>query len=79
MTRLVYTSQFKKDLNDIGLHIAQDNPQRAMNYVRELREQYRKITEAPKVYRPWPEFGTDTARQGGAGLHLPCFSGQEAP
>jgi len=26
MTRLVYTSQSKKDLNDIGLHIAQDNP-----------------------------------------------------
>ena len=54
MTRLVYTSQSKKDLNDIGLHIAQDNPQQTMSYVRELHEQCRKITEAPKAYRPQP-------------------------
>ena len=51
MTRLVYTPQSKKDLNDIGLYIARDNPRRAMSFVRELREQCRKITEAPKAYR----------------------------
>lgn len=57
MTRLVYTPQSKKDLNDIGLYIAQDNPRRAMSFVRELREQCRKITQAPKAYRPRPELG----------------------
>lgn len=57
MTRLVYTPQSKKDLNDIGLYIAQDNPRRAMSFVRELRGQCRKITEAPKAYRPRPELG----------------------
>ena len=57
MTRLVYTPQARKDLSDIGLYIARDNPQRAMSFVRELREQCRKITEAPKAYRPRPELG----------------------
>ena len=57
MTRLVYTPQSKKDLNDIGLYIAQDNPRRAMGFVRELREQCRKITQAPKAYRLRPELG----------------------
>ena len=51
MTCLVYTPQSKKDLNDIGLYIARDNPRRAMSFVRELRERCRKITEAPKAYR----------------------------
>ena len=57
MTRLVYTPQSKKDLNDIGLYIARDNPRRAMSFVRDLREQCRKITEASKAYRPRPELG----------------------
>jgi toxin ParE1/3/4 len=57
MTLLVYTPQSKKDLNNIGMYIAQDNPRRAMSFVRELREQCRKITEAPKAYRPRPEIG----------------------
>ena len=57
MTRLVYTPQSKKDLNDIGLYIAQDNPRRAVSFVRELCGQWRKITEAPQAYRPRPELG----------------------
>lgn len=57
MTRLVYTRQSKKDLVDIALYIAQDNPQRAIRFVRNLREQCHKITEAPKAYRPRPELG----------------------
>ncbi len=57
MTRLVYTPQSKKDLNTIGLYIAQDNPRRAMSFVSELRGQCRKITGAPEAYRPRPEVG----------------------
>jgi len=57
MTGLVYTSQSKKDLNKIGLHIAQDNPRQAVNFLRALREQCKKISEAPKAYRPRPELG----------------------
>lgn len=57
MTRLVYTPQSRKDLYDIGLYIAQDNPRRAKSFVRNLRMLCRKITEAPKAYRPRPELG----------------------
>lgn len=57
MTRLVYTPQSKSDLTDIGLYIARDNPRRAMSFVRQLREQCRKITQAPKAYPPRPELG----------------------
>ncbi|TSE25322.1 Toxin ParE1 [Tepidimonas thermarum] len=57
MTRLVYTPQSRRDLNDIGLYIARDNPRRAMSFVRELRAQCRKITQAPQAYRPRPELG----------------------
>ena len=41
----------QKGLNDIGLTIVRGYPRRAMSFVRELRERYRKITEAPKAYR----------------------------
>jgi toxin ParE1/3/4 len=57
MTRLAYTPQSRGDLNDIGLYIAKDNPRRAVSYVRELRAQCRKITQAPQAYRPRTELG----------------------
>ncbi|MEO5344634.1 MAG: type II toxin-antitoxin system RelE/ParE family toxin [Gammaproteobacteria bacterium SHHR-1] len=41
----------------MGDYIAQDNPRRAKSFVRELREQCGKITQAPKGYRPRPELG----------------------
>ena len=55
--RLVFLPQAETDLEAIGDYIARDNPRRAMSFVRELREQCRKITEAPKAYRPRPELG----------------------
>lgn len=57
MTRLVYTPQSRSDLNNIGLYIAKDNPRRAISYVRELRAQCRKITQAPQAYRSRPDLG----------------------
>ncbi len=57
MTRLVYTPQSKKDLSEIGLYIARDNPHRAASFVRELRAQCRKLTQAPQAYKPRPELG----------------------
>jgi len=59
MTRLVYTPQSRSDLNDIGLYIAQDNPRRAISFVRELRAKCRKIAQTPKAYRPRPDLGKD--------------------
>lgn len=57
MTRLAYTQQSKKDLNDIGLYIARDNPPGAISFIRALKEQCRKITISPKAYRLRPELG----------------------
>lgn len=57
MTRLVYSPQSRKDLNDIGMYIAYDSPRQAIRFVRAVREQRRKITEAPRAYRPRPELG----------------------
>jgi toxin ParE1/3/4 len=55
--RLVFLPQAETDLEAIGDYIARDNPRRAISFVRELRGQCRKITEAPKAYRPRPELG----------------------
>lgn len=55
--RLVFLPQAETDLEAIVDYIARDNPRRAMSFVRELREQCRKITEAPKAYRPRPQLG----------------------
>jgi toxin ParE1/3/4 len=55
--RLVFLPQAETDLEAIGDYIARDNPRRAASFVCELRGQCRKITEAPKAYRPRPELG----------------------
>ena len=57
MTLLAYTLFFMSNLKENGLHIAKDNPRRAISYVRELRAQCRKITQAPQAYRPRTELG----------------------
>lgn len=57
--RLVFLPQAETDLEAIGDYIAQDNPRRAMSFVRELRGQCQKITAVPKAYRPRPELGKD--------------------
>lgn len=72
MTRLAYTPQSKKDLIDIGLYIARDNPRRAISFVQELRGQCCKIAEAPKAYRPRPELG-EGMRSCAFGKHLVLF------
>ena len=55
--RFVFLPQAETDLEAIGDYIARDNPRRAASFVCELRGQCRKITEAPKAYRPRPELG----------------------
>lgn len=55
--RLAFLPQAERDLEAIGDYIAQDNPRRAITFIRELRAQCRKIAQAPKAYRPRPELG----------------------
>ena len=36
-----------RDLQEIALYIAQDNPQRAMSFIGELRERCLRVADAP--------------------------------
>jgi len=55
--RLAFQPQAERDLEAIGDYIAQDNPRRALSFLRELRVQCRQILLAPKGYRLRPELG----------------------
>lgn len=49
----------EQDLEAIGDFIAQDNPQRALTFIAELRRHCTKIAASPKAFRPRPELGND--------------------
>ena len=55
--RLEFRPQAERDLESIGDYIAQDNPRRALTFLRQLRAQCHKILLAPQGYRLWPELG----------------------
>jgi toxin ParE1/3/4 len=43
----IFSERAAHDLEEIGDYIAQDNPQRALSYVQELRERCQKATDLP--------------------------------
>ena len=45
------------DIEQIGDYIAQDNPRRALSYIKELRKQCTKIATFPQAYRLRSELG----------------------
>lgn len=49
--RCIFSDRSEKDLEEIGDFIANDNPQRALSYVQELRAYCRKIAQTPKARR----------------------------
>ena len=55
--RLEFQPQAERDIEEIGDYIAQDNPRRAVSFLRELHAQCRKIMVAPQAYRSRPELG----------------------
>lgn len=57
--RLEFRPQAERDLESIGDCIAQDNPRRAITFLRELRAQCHKILLAPQGCRLRPELGED--------------------
>jgi toxin ParE1/3/4 len=50
MKRLVFSDLAEADLEDIGDYIAQDNPARAVSFLRELREACRGLCDTPLRY-----------------------------
>lgn len=53
--RLDFSPQSERDLEDIGDYIAQDNPLRAVSFVRELREACMRLVHHPGIGAPRPE------------------------
>ncbi len=49
----------ESDLEAIGDSIAQDNPTRAVTFIREIREEIRRVGQNPLHYRLRPEYGKD--------------------
>jgi toxin ParE1/3/4 len=55
--RTVLAALAEADIEEIGDFIAQDNPRRAVTFVRELREQCAKLGPQPGLGAARPEFG----------------------
>ena len=55
--KLLITSTAEQDSLNIGDFIAQDNPARAVTFVRELQDQCQRLLVFPEAYRARPELG----------------------
>jgi toxin ParE1/3/4 len=53
--KLRISSLAENDIESIGDYIAKDSPRRALTFVKELRNQCKKIAESPLIYRLRPE------------------------
>jgi toxin ParE1/3/4 len=57
--RLTITPRAESDLEGIADYIAEDNPRRALSFIKELRGQCVRIAQNPPGYRLRPELGDD--------------------
>ena len=70
---LVELSSFiESDLEAIADYIAQDNPMRAVSFIREIREELRLVGQNPMLYQLRPEIGED-ARLAVVGRYVILF------
>jgi toxin ParE1/3/4 len=70
---LVELSSFiESDLEAIADYIAQDNPMRAVSFIREIREELRLVVQNPLLYQLRPEIGED-ARLAVVGRYVILF------
>jgi len=59
---LVELSSFiESDLEAIADYIAQDNPMRAVSFIREIRVELRLVGQNPLLYQLRPEIGEDAS------------------
>jgi toxin ParE1/3/4 len=70
--RLEFSRWVESDLDSIADYIAQDNPQRAVTFIREIRQKIYRIGEQPLLYQLRPEIG-DGARLAVVGRYLILF------
>lgn len=62
----------KGDLEEIADWIAQDNPRRAVSFIREIREAFERIGQWPLLYQLRPDIGED-ARLAVVGRYVILF------
>jgi toxin ParE1/3/4 len=74
--RLELSSFVEGDLDTIADYIAQDNPTRAVSFLREIREQILAIGQNPLLYQLRPEIG-EGARMAIVGRYVILFRTME--
>jgi toxin ParE1/3/4 len=70
--RLEFSRFVESDLEAIADYIAQDNPKRAVSFIREIRERIRAVGKNPLIYRLRSELGND-ARMAVMGRYVILF------
>ena len=70
--RVEFSSLVEGDLDAIADYIAQDNPMRAVTFIREIRDQILALGRHPLLYRLRPELGED-ARMAIVGRYAVLF------
>ena len=70
--RLELSPCVERDLEAIADWIAQDNPPRAISFIREIRAEFRRIGEKPLLYQLRPEIGAE-ARLAVVGRYVILF------
>jgi plasmid stabilization system protein ParE len=55
--RLELSRFVERDLEEIADWIAEDNPRRAVTFVQEIREAFRRIGDGPQHYQLRPDIG----------------------
>jgi toxin ParE1/3/4 len=67
---VVLTGEAEADLERIGDHIAQDDPVRAVTFVRELRRRCERLADAPKAFPLVPRYEKTGVRRRVYGNYL---------
>jgi toxin ParE1/3/4 len=70
--RVELSSFVEGDLDAIADYIAQDNPTRAMSFLREIGEQIHRVGQNPRLYQLRPEIG-EGARMAIVGRYVILF------
>jgi toxin ParE1/3/4 len=71
--RTFYTAAARADLRSIAAYIAQDSPERAATYVREIRAHCRRLAQRRRMHRLREEYGSGV-RAAVHGLYLVLYT-----
>ncbi len=70
--RLEFSAFVEDDLDAIAAYIAEDSAQRALSFIRDIRDKFAKLQRSPLLYQLRPDIG-DTARLATLGRYAILF------